>query len=102
MMAFWGIPLSVTSILGISVLLVIPAISASLPFAHTLPPGSDTCGGLAEVILARNYAAIATENGSPRCAEVLWALRQLVATEMVMNFEEVSSDTRIPQDLNIY
>ena len=102
MRAFWGIPLRVASILGISVLLVIPAIFASIPLAHALPPGSDTCGGLAELILVRNYAAIATENGSPRSAEVLWALRQLVATETVMNFEEVSSDTRIPQDLNIY
>ncbi|MGF7181084.1 hypothetical protein RBB76_14080 [Tunturiibacter psychrotolerans] len=102
MKTFWGIPLSVASILGLSVLLVIPAIFASIPFARTLPPGSDTCGGLAEVILARNYAAIATENGSRRGAEVLWALRQLVATEMVMNIEQVSPDARIPQDLNIY
>jgi len=102
MKTFWGIPLSVASILGLSVLLVIPAIFASIAFARTLPPGSDTCGGLAEVILARNYAAIATENGSRRGAEVLWALRQLVATEMVMNIEQVSPDARIPQDLNIY
>jgi hypothetical protein len=102
MRAFWGIPLSVASIFGLSVLLAIPAIFASTPFGRTLPPGSDTCGGLAEVILARNYAAIATENGSRRGAEVLWALRQLVATEMVMNIEQVSPDTRIPQGLNIY
>jgi len=102
MRAFWGIPLSVPTILGLSVLLVIPAICASIPFARTLPPGSDTCGGLAEVILALNYAAIATENGSRRGAEVLWALRQLVAAEKVMNIEQVTPATRIPQDLNIY
>jgi hypothetical protein len=102
MKAFGRIPLSVISIFGLSVALVIPAIFASIPFARKLPPGCDTCGGLAEVILALNYAAIAAENGSQRGAEVLWALRQLVATEMVMAIEEVSPDTRIPQDLNIY
>jgi hypothetical protein len=53
-------------------------------------------------ILARNYAAIATKNGSQEGAEVLCALRQLTATEMVMAVEEVSPDTRVPQDLNIY
>jgi hypothetical protein len=102
MRAFWGIPLSVPSILCLSFLFVIPAMFASIRFARTLPPGSDTCGGLAEVILARNYTAIATENGSKRGAEVLWALRQLVAAEMVMNIQQVSPDARIPQDLNIY
>ncbi|MGA8741948.1 MAG: hypothetical protein WB561_12255 [Terracidiphilus sp.] len=102
MRVFGAIPLSVGSILVLSFLLVIPAILATLPFARALPPGSDTCGGLAEVVLARNYAAIAAENGSRRGAEVQWALRQLVATQMVMNIEEVSPDTRIPQDLNIY
>jgi len=102
MKTFWGIPLSIISIVGLSIALVIPSIIATIPLARELPPGSDTCGGLAEVILARNYAAIATENGSQRGAEVLWALRQVVATEMVMAIEDVSPDTQIPQDLNIY
>lgn len=99
---FWGIPLGVASILGLSVLLVLPAFFATISLARTFPPGSDTCGGLVEVVLARNYAAVAKENGSQRGGEVLRALRLLVATQMVMNIEEVSPNTRIPQDLNIY
>lgn len=102
MKVFWGIPLSVASILFLSVVLVLPALFTSIPLARTLPPGCNTCGGLAERILARNYAAFAIKNGSLRGAEVLWTLRQLVATEMVMNIEEVSPDTRISQDLDIY
>jgi len=102
MRLFCGIALGIGSIFVLSILLVIPALFGLIPLARTLPLGSETCGGLAEVILAQNYSAIAMENGSRRGAEVLWALRQLVATEMGMNFEEVSPDTRIPQDLNIY
>ena len=45
-----GIPMSVGTILVLSILLVIPAVFATLPFARTLPPGSDTCGGLAEIV----------------------------------------------------
>jgi hypothetical protein len=100
--AIFGLPLSATSILVFSVLLLIPSFIASIPLARTLPPGTETCGGLAEIILARNYAAFASQDGSSRVNDVLWALRQLVATEMVMRIEEVPPDTRIPHDLNIY
>lgn len=100
--AFLALPLSVASIVGFSILLLIPSFFASVPLARILPPGSETCGGLAEVVLARNYAVFASQNGSSRGSDVLWALRQLVATEMVMRVEEVSPETRIPHDLNIY
>jgi hypothetical protein len=100
--AFFALPLSPISMLGYSVLLAIPSVIASVPLARSLPPGSETCGSLAEVILARNYSAFASHNGSSRTGDALWALRQLVATEMVMRIEEVPPETRIPQDLNIY
>lgn len=100
--AFAGIPIGLASIVVLSVLLAIPAFFASIPLARAIPPGGDTFGGLAEIILARNYATIAMESGSPRRADVLWSLRQLVASEMVMSIEDVAPEMRIPQDLNIY
>jgi hypothetical protein len=52
--------------------------------------------------LAQNFAAFATQHGSSPERDVLLALRQLVATEVGMQLEEISSETRIPADLNIY
>jgi hypothetical protein len=100
--AFCGVHISVASIVVWSVLLVIPAFIVSVPLTRTLPPGSQTCGGLSELILAKNYAAFAVRSSGSAKADVLWALRQLVAIEMVMPIEEISPETRVPQDLNIY
>jgi hypothetical protein len=62
--------------------LIVPAVVAFIPFARTPPPSCGTMGGLAKVVLARNYAVFATQHGSSSEPGVLPALRQLVATEM--------------------
>jgi hypothetical protein len=97
-----GIPLNAIAILGGSILLIFPAVIAFIPVARVLPPGSETFGGLAKLVLARNYATFTTQCGGSRESDVLLALRQIVATEVVTRLEEVSPETRIPQDLNIY
>ena len=55
-----------------------------------------------KVVLARNYATFASQYGSSCDGGVLNALRQLIAGQLAMDPEEISPDTRIPHDLNIY
>jgi len=99
---FLGFRLSAVEIVGGSLALTIPTIFAFIPFARTVPPSCRTMGGLAKVVLAQNFAAFATQHGSSPERDVLLALRQLVATEVGMQLQEISSETRIPADLNIY
>jgi hypothetical protein len=54
----------------------LPAVIAFIPVARVLPPGSETFGGLAELVLARNYATFTTQCGGSRESDVLLALRQ--------------------------
>jgi hypothetical protein len=100
--AFCGFPLDIFAIFIYSILLIIPTAKALLPFARILPSGSETFGGLAKVVLARNYAAFAKQHGSSSESDVLSALQQLIATEMVRGLEEIPPYTIIPQGLNIY
>jgi hypothetical protein len=98
---FLGFRLSAIEIIGGSLALIIPAVVAFIPFARTPPPSCATMGGLAKVVLARNYAVFATQHGSSSERGVLPAVRQLIATETGSQLGEVSPETRIPADLNI-
>jgi hypothetical protein len=80
---------------------VIPAMNFHFPIARVIPTGCKTFGGLAKVVLARNYAAFASQGGS--CKDgILETLQQLTAMQLAMDVEKISPETRIPQDLNIY
>jgi hypothetical protein len=81
---------------------IIPAIEARIPLARVLPEECETFGGLVRVVLARNYAAFASQSGSSCEGGVVKALRQLTATQLGENLEQILPETRIPQDLNIY
>jgi hypothetical protein len=97
-----GSKLGIVGIIVWSFALFLPSLVAFTPLARTLPPSCTTMGGLANVVLARNYAVFASQHGSPSEKGVLPELRQLVADETGTAFEEISSETRIPADLNIY
>jgi hypothetical protein len=99
---FWGFPLNAILIFWGSFLLIIPSVFVFSPFARKLPPGSETFGGLAKIVLARNYAAFAKQHGRLSENDVLPALRQLIATQTFQDIENVPTYTLIPQGLNIY
>jgi hypothetical protein len=99
---FFGARLSWPEIIGGSLALFIPALLASIPFARGFPPNCETVGALARCVLSRNYAAFATKSGGAFENDVLSALRLLVALETGRRLEEISAETRIPTDLNIY
>ncbi len=93
--------LSVVEIFGGSLALCLPTMVALIPLARTLPSGCETVGGLTKVVLARNYAAFASQYGSSSESDVLVALRQLIATETGRDVEEILPETNIPRDLDI-
>lgn len=81
---------------------VIPAIDKHFPLPRLLPKECATFGGFSEVVLALNYAAFASQNGSSREGGVLEALRLLIALQLGLKLEGIEPETRVPQDLNIY
>jgi hypothetical protein len=109
MRASWGIRLSAIWIFDISCALylvtfvsIIPAVDERFPLSRVLPRACETFGGLTKVVLARNYATFASQYGSSCDGGLSNALRQLIASQLAMDPEEISPDTRIPHDLNIY
>jgi hypothetical protein len=72
------------------------------PFARTFPRSCKTFGDLIKLLLARNYAQIASMHGGSSQREVLLVLRQLVAAEESIDVEEVVSNTLFPEGLKIY
>jgi hypothetical protein len=107
--AFLGLRLSAWWIVGGSSILIllifariIPAVDARIPLARVLPEDCETFGGLVRVVLARNYAAFASQSGSSCEGGVVKALRQLTATQLGEDLEQILPETRIPHDLNIY
>ena len=71
------------------------------PFARSLPLDCDSLGDLSKAILARNFAEFATRHGVSS-KDILRSLQLLVASQVGMPVNDVSSNTRIPSDLNIY
>jgi hypothetical protein len=98
----FGLPLNPIVIFLLSLSLAIPAIVAFSPFARVIPCEEPTLGGLAKVILAKNYSAFASGQGGSSASDMLSALQQLVATQTGRRLDEISPEARIPQDLNIY
>jgi hypothetical protein len=82
--------------------LTVPVFAACIPLARSFPTNCDTIADLAKLVLARNFVVFATKFGSPSAKDVLSSLRLLVATETGRGLDEISSETRIPTDLNIY
>jgi hypothetical protein len=99
---FVGIRLTIVEIIGGSIALALPTILLLTPFARAIPPDREAAGGLARAILARNYAAFAAKHGSSRERGIITAIRYMAACQSGLRLEEVSSETRIPTDLNIY
>jgi hypothetical protein len=106
---FMGLRLSAGWIVGGSSVLIlltfariIPAVDARIPLARIIPEECETFSGLVKVVLARNYAAFASQGAGSCEGDVLKALRQLAATQLGMGFEKISPEARIPQDLDIY
>lgn len=94
--------LTTIEIIGGSVVLALPTMVLLTPFARALPPDRETVGGLARAILARNFAAFAAKHGSSRERGIITAIRYLAACQSGLRLDEVSPETRIPTDLNIY
>jgi hypothetical protein len=79
-------------------LLVIPRL---VPLAREFPRGYKTIGDLASLILARNYTVFASEYGKSSEEQILALLRRLIASEVGLDFNEVTPQTLIPQGLDI-
>jgi hypothetical protein len=90
------------ALIAITFARIVPAVDACIPLARAIPKGCETFGDFAKVILARNYAAFASRGGSSCESGVVKALRQLAATQLGMDIEEITREKRIPQDLDIY
>jgi hypothetical protein len=73
-----------------------------IPFARTFPRSCETLGDFVKLLLARNYAQIASMHGGSSEREVLLVLRQLVAAEVSTDVEKVDSSTLFPEGLKIY
>jgi hypothetical protein len=72
------------------------------PFARAFPRSCKTFGDLVKFTLARNYATVASQDGRSPQAEVLLALRYLVAVQVSKDVKEITPETRFPEGLNIY
>lgn len=92
----WGI------VFWASVFLMFLALKALSPFARSLPHGCETVGDLTRALLAQNYASIARTHGRSASGELLFSLRQLIATQMMMPVDDIPPSLRIPSGLNIY
>jgi len=104
--ALWRVPLSAIWIFDISCALylitfvtLIPAVDERIQLPRVLPKTCKTFGGLVTVVTAHNYASLGGSNDEN---DVLKALRRLISMQLGISFEQVSPDTRIPNDLNIY
>jgi hypothetical protein len=72
------------------------------PLARTFPRSCDSFGDFVKLVLARNYAKIASEHGRSSEREVLLILSQLVAAEESIDVEEIGPNTLFPEGLKIY
>jgi hypothetical protein len=72
------------------------------PLARDFPRDCVTFGGLAKLVLARNYGKVAARHGISSGKEVIQSLLVLVAEETSTDVERLSSATRFPEDLDIY
>jgi len=72
------------------------------PLARTFPRSCDSFGDFVKLVLARNYAKIASEHGRSSGREVLLILSQLVAAEESIDVEEIGPNTLFPEGLKIY
>jgi hypothetical protein len=100
---FLGLPASGTIIALCSIPLIVLAFRVVIPLtARVIPSDCETLGGLAKAVLALNYADFARVHGSSLEQGVLPALRWLVAMQTCIEIGKISSETRIPSDLNIY
>ena len=72
------------------------------PSACAFPRSCKTFGDLVKFTLARNYATVASQDGRSSQAEVLLALRYLVAVKVSKDVKEITPETRFPEGLNIY
>jgi hypothetical protein len=71
------------------------------PLALAFPKSCATFGDLVRFALARNYATVAKEIGGSSQADVLLALRYLIAVAIGKSVDEVRPQTRFPAGLNI-
>jgi len=78
---------------------IIPAIDERFPLARVLPRTCETFGGMVRVVSSHNYAAL---GGSSSENDVLKAMQQPISMQLNIDLEEVSPNTRIPNDLDIY
>jgi len=78
---------------------IIPAVDERFALSRVLPRTCETFGGLVTVVSAHNYAALGGSSGEN---DVLKAIRQLISMQLGIDLEEISPETRIPHDLNIY
>jgi len=104
--ASFGVRLSAIWIFDISCLLylvtfvtIIPAVDERIPLSWVLPRTCETFGGLVTVVSARNHAALGGSSGEN---DVVKTMRQLISMQLGIDTEEISPETRIPHDLNIY
>jgi hypothetical protein len=96
----WSIPGYVLIVVGIMTLVLVSYLLR--PLCRAFPRSCDTFGDLVRLALARNYGAIAAQNGTSSETEALQALRQLIAAEISIDVNRVRPETRFPEGLNIY
>jgi hypothetical protein len=102
----WGVPLTAIWIFNISCALwlvtfvsLIPAIDERFQLPRVLPRTCETFGGLVKVVSAHNYASL---GGSFDENDVVESMRQLISMQLGVGLDQISPDTRIPNDLDIY
>jgi hypothetical protein len=96
-----GSGLSVTGMVFASFCLLILVLHLFLPLGRAFPKGCETFGGLVKLVLARNYATLASQYGSTSQVEVTSLLCKLIALQVGLHPADLSGATRIPDDLNI-
>ncbi len=71
------------------------------PLARAFPRSCDRVGGLVRIVVAKNYAKLASELGPCSAGELSSVLRQLIAVEVGCELTGISESTAFPEGLKI-
>jgi hypothetical protein len=86
----------------LAILVWIGSLKILAPLARAIPLGCSSLGDLACVTVRKNYGLLAKEYGGSSKAEILKALRKVIALQVGVSRHEVLPSTRVPKELNIF
>ena len=95
---------TIESIVGnclLGALLWIPSLLLTQRVGWVLPGNCRTVGGLVNVVVARNYGALADAAGGWNEKEIWMAWRELIADETGVDKAIIDRSTPFPEGLNI-